>query len=143
MTDYRFVQGALYRFHIRGQVKTVAANDHDPEVHVVPTDLTSEFQIWIAELDEEHNQTRFRNYGTQAFLEKDEQDTYLKAESQNPRDYQNFLASAFGTGWHLKLVIGPVSAPVVALFDGSNEWLGTAENPTTIYEIDVVGPPKK
>lgn len=143
MSDYRFVEGTLYRFHVRGQDKTVAASNDGTDVHVVPTDNTSENQEWIAVLDEEHNQTRFLNYGTRAFLEKNAEGNLLKAESRNPGNFQNFLAKPVRTGWYLKLIVGPNPTPVVVLFYDSDEWLGLAENPSTIYDIDVVPPPKE
>lgn len=141
MSDYSFLDGTLYRFHIRGQNKTVATSDQGTDVHVVRTDPTSQFQVWIATLDVKYNVTRFRNLATQAFLEKNTQGKYLKAASHDTGEYQNFLAAPFGTGWHLKLIVGPLPDPVVVAFDGSDEWLSLAQQPTTIYDIDVVGPP--
>lgn len=135
MSEYPFVDGDLYRFHTKGQQKSVAITS-GKNVHVVPNNNISEKQIWTVKRNDDANEIRFLNLGTNTYLERDEGDDKLKAESTKPVTLQNFRASTFKTGWTFKLLVGKVWKPVGVKSDGADEWLSLVPEPSTIFDIE-------
>lgn len=89
--NYPFVDTIQYRFHHQGQGTSVATTGDSTDVHVIETDNTSPHQLWTADVDKNTGAVRFRNEGTQAYLEKIKCNDFLKAESKEHKDDFQFF----------------------------------------------------
>ncbi|MCJ1344050.1 hypothetical protein MMC31_002250 [Peltigera leucophlebia] len=136
MAEYPFQHGGRYRFHTKGQQKSVALTT-GKNVLVVPTDRDSAKQIWTAIRNDEAHEIRFQNREKpHPFLEKDDGDDKLKAQSVQSGNFQNIHATTFKTGWGLNLVIDNEWNAIGVKSDGKLEWLSLVQEPSTIFDIE-------
>lgn len=134
MSEYPFENGQQYRFHVKGQDTSIAATDTF-NVHVIKSSDTSLYQIWLAEVDNNKNEIRFKNVGTGHYLEKNIEDI-IKADSDKHGKFQNTRAKTYKEGYALELLVGDVWRPIVVRFQGADEWLKVVEVRSTVFTIE-------
>lgn len=134
MAEYPFVDGAQYRFHIKGQQKSIAVTTGS-NIGVVLNDNDSDKQIWIA-IRNEDGEVRLKNLGTGHYLEKDKGDNKIKAESSHPGENQVVRATTFKTGWKLSIRVNGVWEDIGVKSDGKIEWPVLVKATTIIFDIE-------
>lgn len=132
---YIFHDKHRYRFDYSGQGKSIATTT-PKDVFVVPTIELSEHQHWIADEDQSTQAFRFRNESTQAFLEKQADGNYLKAESKKhgPNQFIEARASKLGT-WVLYLYVGNDAWSIGVVRKGPGYWLELSKEPSESHFI--------
>ncbi len=134
-TRFPFVSGREYHFVFKGQGRSIAATS-PTEVHVVPTVIDDNRQLWVAEKDVDIGQFRFRNVSTRAFLEKQDHSEILQAKSTTAKtNFQFIEALDSSEGVVLQLIEEERSSPISVKIEGTIYWLALQATSASHFDI--------